>query len=96
MPSNAGLVMMPVELEYGPYLGYFPNTEKCWIIVKPPKEERVREVFKDTPINVTTEGQKHLGAALGSRSYASEYISEKVETWVSEVTKLAEFALSQP
>ena len=33
---------------------------------------------------------------MGSRSYANEYISEKVETWVSEVTKLAKFALSQP
>ena len=56
--------------------------------MKPPKEERVRGAFKDTPINVTTEGHKHLEAALGSRSYASGYISEKVETRVSEVTKL--------
>ena len=82
--------------EYGPGFGYSPNAKKCWIIAKPPKEERVRKAFKDTPINVTTEGRKHLGAAFSSRSYASEYISEKVETWVSEVTKLAEFALSQP
>ena len=33
---------------------------------------------------------------MGSISYANESISEKVETWVSEVTKLAELALSQP
>ena len=26
----------------GPNLGYFPKSEKCWIIVKPEKEESVR------------------------------------------------------
>jgi hypothetical protein len=26
----------------GPNLGYFPKDEKCWIIVKPEKEESVR------------------------------------------------------
>jgi len=81
---------------YGPELGYYPNAKKCWIIVKPEKEDIVKEMFKDTPINVTVEGHKHLGAALGSRSFLEEYISEKVDSWVSEITKLAEFALSQP
>ena len=33
---------------------------------------------------------------IGSRKYLEEYVSEKVTNWVSEVTKLAEFALSQP
>ena len=43
----------------GPDFGYFPNN-KCWIITKPAKEENVREVFKETSINVTVQGQKHL------------------------------------
>ena len=50
------------------------------------------EVFSDTVINITTEGHKHLGAAIGSRSYLKEYVGEKVEDWVNQVTKLAEFA----
>ena len=29
----------------GPGIGYFPNAKKCWIIVKPEKEELVKEVF---------------------------------------------------
>ena len=45
----------------GPDFGYFPNDRKCWIIAKPAKEESVREAFKDTSINVTVQGQKHLG-----------------------------------
>ena len=56
----------------------------------------MKEVFKDTAVNVTVEGQKHLGAVIGSREYLEEYVSEKVTNWVSEITKLAEFALSQP
>jgi len=54
-----------------------------------------REVFGATAINVITEGHKHLGAALGSRSFLEEYIGEKVDEWVNEVTKLADFAISQ-
>ena len=42
------------------------------------------------------EGHKHLGAAFGSRSHFEEYVGEKVEEWVSQVIKLAEFAVSQP
>ena len=44
---------------------YFPNAKKCWLIIKPEREEADREVFRDTAINVTIEGHKHLGAALG-------------------------------
>ena len=66
------------------------------MITKSEKEDAAREVFGDTAINITTEGHKHLGAALGSRSYLEEYVGEKVEDWVNQVPKLAEFAISQP
>ena len=39
-------------------------------------------MFRDTAINVTIEGHKHLGAALGSRSFLEEYVGEKVDEWV--------------
>ena len=80
----------------GPDFGYFPNAKKSRITSKPSKEASVKEVFKDTAVNVTVQGQKHLGAVIGSREYLEEYVSEKVTNWVSEITKLAEFALSQP
>ena len=51
----------------GPPLGYFPNPQKCWLIVKPEKERPVKEIFSKITINITTEGRKHLGEALGSR-----------------------------
>ena len=82
--------------ESGPSLGYFPNAKKCWLIVKPEKEEAARDLFDQTSINISTRGQKHLGAVLGSRSYLEEYVSEKVDDWVGQVVKLAEFAATQP
>lgn len=82
--------------EAGPTLGYYPNSKKCWLVVKPEKEGHAKEMFAGTGINITTEGRKHLGAALGSRSYLEQYVGSKVEEWVKEVTRLAEFARSQP
>ena len=82
--------------ESGPPLGYFPNAKKCWLIIKPEREQAAREVFRDTAINVTIEGHKHLHAALGAISFLEEYVGEKVVEWVGEVTKLADCAISQP
>ena len=42
------------------------------------REEEARELFAGTAINATTEGQKHLGAELGSRSYLEGYVNDKV------------------
>ena len=93
--SLDGLKKWWVELEEsGPGLGRFPNAKKCWLIVKPCRDEEARELFAGTAINVTTEGQKHLGAALGSRSYLEEYVNDKVVDWVNEVKRLAEFSVS--
>ena len=64
--------------------------------MKPEREQAAREVFRDTAINVTIEGHKHLGAVLGSRLFLEECVGEKVDKWVNEVTKLAVFAISQP
>ena len=84
----------------GPMFGYHPDALKCWLIVKPNKYEEAMEAFQNTGINVTqlvtTEGRRHLGAALGSRDFLKDYVNEKAEQWVEEVIKLSEFANSQP
>ena len=78
----------------GPPLGYHPNYNKCWLFVKPEKEGRAKIMSAGTDINITTEGRKHFGAALASRSYLEQYVGGKVQDWVGEVTMLAEFARS--
>ena len=50
--------------EAGPPLGYYSNSKKCWLVVKPEKEGRAKEMFAGIGININTEGRKHLGAAL--------------------------------
>ena len=80
----------------GPSLGYYPSAKKCCLTTKPEREEAARSTFDETAINMSTQDQKHLGAALGSRTYREEYVNGKVEDCVDQVTKLAEFATSQP
>ncbi|CAH3017189.1 unnamed protein product [Porites evermanni] len=78
------------------------TAKQCWFAddatgAGPLEEEGPpKEMFAGTGISITTEGRKHLGAALGSRSYPEQYVGHKVEYWVGEVTRLAEFAISQP
>ena len=65
----------------GPNLGYLPNAKKCWLITKTEKEENAKEIFAGTAVNISSQGQRHLGAVLGSREYLEEYVNEKVEEW---------------
>ena len=80
----------------GPKFGYFLKATKCWLIVKPDKFEEAKSAFDETDINVICEGRRHLGAVMGRRPYPEEYVGNKVETWVQEILKLSEFAMSQP
>ena len=56
----------------GPMFRYHPNALKCWLIIKPNKYEEAMEAFQNTGINVTTEGRRHLGAALGSTDFPED------------------------
>jgi hypothetical protein len=51
---------------------------------------------RDYKRNITTEGKRHLGPVVGSRSYLNEYVNEKVEEWMKEIINLADFAITQP
>ena len=37
-----------------------------------------------------------MGAAIGSRENVDDDVNDKVTNWISEITRLAEFALTQP
>ena len=84
--------------EIGPSMGYYPNAKKCWLVTKPEKENEAREIFSDTAINISTQGQKHLGieALELTRTLLEEYVKGKVDDWVGQLLKLAEFAAVNP
>ena len=58
----------------GPSYGYFVNPGKKWLIVKPQHEHDAKKLFSGTGIGITSEEKRHLGAALGSRSFLESYI----------------------
>ena len=56
-------------VEIGPDYGYYPNASKTWLIVKEHKHSEAVPVFEGTEIVITTDGKRHLGAAIGTRSF---------------------------
>ena len=51
-----------------PTFGYFTNPSKTWLIVKEKHLSTATQRFLNTGVNITTEGKRHLGAALASSS----------------------------
>ena len=54
------------------------------------------DLFQQTNINITCEGKRHLGAAIGSREFHKEYAEKKINNWCSEIEQLANIAKTQP
>ena len=50
----------------GPSYGYHANPAKTWLIVKKEYLPSATELFAHTGVNITVDGKRHLGAALGS------------------------------
>ena len=67
-------------LDIGPGLGYFPNAKKTWLVVKPQHLDEAVRIFKDTGVQVTKEGQRYLGAAIGTNAFKEDFVKTKVET----------------
>ena len=82
--------------KYGPLIGYYPKASKSWLIVKPGHLASAKEMFNGTGINITAQGRKHLGAVIGSEEYKREYMTEKVDEWVSSIQRLSSIAKTQP
>ena len=83
-------------VEIGPLYGYFPNGSKTHILAKPQHVEAAREIFKDTGIVITTEGERYLGGAIGSPSFVRQLVEQKVDCWRKELEKLGKFTDTQP
>ena len=80
----------------GPAYGYHPNSSKTYLIVKEEHENKAKELFADTDVHITINGKRHLGAALGAKSFTEEYVSRKVGEWVNEIKTLSTMAHTQP
>ena len=83
-------------VSHGPSYGYFVNDFKTWLVVKKEAEALARDFFKDSSINITTEGRPYLGAPLGTLSFIHDFVSTKVEHWRSVLSLLSDISSSSP
>ncbi len=81
----------------GPKFGYFPKPSKTILILKDASlTEQAREIFANTGIKITVDGERHLGAVIGSPEFREEYVKEKIDNWVKDVEHLSEIAKDEP
>ena len=80
----------------GPKFGYLPNPQKTWLVTDESLSAKASEIFKDSGIQVTSEGRPYLGSAIGSDTYTHDYIADHVRKWNMELNTLATFGRSQP
>ena len=65
---------------FGSKMRYFPKAEKY---------EAAKGIFKDTNLNITNEGKRHLGAVVGTEEFVKEYVIMRVNEWVVELKLLS-------
>ncbi len=80
----------------GPAYGYFPNAAKTWLLVKDSCVQKAQELFNGTNINITTEGRRLLGAAIGEATFVTSYIDQMVKRITRRVEALAKVAKAYP
>ena len=80
----------------GPEYGYYPNVGKTWLIVKDRHLEEANLTFQDTGVVITSEGKRHLGSAVGTRSFVECYVEGKIFEWMTELESLSKIAVTQP
>ena len=80
----------------GPAFGYFVNGEKTWLVTKEEHFEEAQEIFHGTGVNITVSGKRHIGAAVGTHEFVTEYVSHQVTGWVEQINRLSDIAKSQP
>ena len=82
--------------EYGPKLGYYPEPSKSWLIVKSEYHKQAENIFADTGIQITMDGRKHLGAAIGTEEFKNAYVAGKIEEWKKLLITLSKIAKTEP
>ena len=88
---------MDVIVTWGPKYGYHPKSSKCHLVVKDAAFLPIaEELFKDTGINITLSGERHLRACVRSDTFSEDFVSKKVENWVEDLLSLTKIAESEP
>ena len=80
----------------GDRFGYYINEKKSWLILKSKARlKAANNLFTNTKINITTEGERHLGAVIGSNKLRIKYVTNKADKWINELRTLSTYAKLQ-
>lgn len=82
--------------KYGHYIGYEVNDQKSMLIVKDEYFNKAKELFSDSEIFITSDGNRHLGAVIGNHDCTEKYTNDKVNSWVKQLDSLIAVARTQP
>ena len=80
----------------GPDFGYYPEATKSWLITKQRFETVARNTFRDSKVNITIEGKRHLGATIGSEGYKKSFVWDKVKELIDQLKVLSKIAHIEP
>ena len=47
-------------------------------------------------VKITIDGERHMGAVIGSKDFKERYVTNKVNKWVNDVTELSVLAKEEP
>lgn len=79
----------------GPSYGYFANSSKTILIVKPEYMGEAKRVFEGTGIQFS-DGGRDLGGAIGSDEFTSKYLQDKISSLCEVMETLSYIAVSSP
>ena len=65
--------------------GYYPNASKTHLIVKQEYVQSAKGLFDGSGITVIADGDRYLGAAIGTRTYIEQYVKNKISEFIGEV-----------
>ena len=83
--------------EIGPKFGYYPKPSKSVLILKDVSLlPQAMQLFAGSNIQITCDGDRHLGAVVGTENFRNQYVTAKVNKWVQDVTSLAKIAEDEP
>jgi hypothetical protein len=72
------------------------NQKKTVLVVKNQHIAEANRIFSESGVKLTTEGHRHLGAAIGTDDFKKKYVEEKIKKWIDDMTDLSKIAAEEP
>ena len=75
---------------------HYSTVQYSTALVKPEHISNSKLLFHDHNLSIVTDGACVLGAPVGSSEFVTSWVTNKVQSWVKEISLLSIIASSQP